>query len=96
MVERRADLALAKSLRRPEPLAPLGTPVDVSDERFGSVPRAYVRCAGDRAITPANQDRMLAALPCDAVYGMETGHSPFLAAPGVLTDHLRSVPDDVA
>lgn len=91
-----ADLALAKSLRRPEPLAPLGTPVDVSDERFGSVPRGYVRCADDRAITPTNQDRMLAALPCDAIYGMETSHSPFFADPGALADHLLSVPEDVA
>lgn len=91
-----ADVTLAELLLRPEPLAPIATPVDVSDERFGSVPRAYVRCAADRAITPSNQELMLEGLPCDAIYEMETGHAPFFADPETLTEHLLAVPDDVA
>lgn len=93
---RDADVVLADTLRRPEPLAPLGTPVDVSDGAFGSVPRAYVRCKNDRAITPANQDRMLEATPCEAVYELDTSHSPFFAAPDRLAECLLSVPEDVA
>lgn len=88
------DVALARSLVRPEPIAPLGTPVSISERTYETIPRAYVRCEADRAITPANQERMLVALPCDAMYSMETGHAPFFADPDTLTEYLLAAPAD--
>ena len=59
-----ADVVLAKSLLVPEPLAPLATPLRLTDARFGSVPRIYVECTEDKAMTLAAQRRMQEALPC--------------------------------
>jgi pimeloyl-ACP methyl ester carboxylesterase len=82
------DVALAQSLLRPEPLAPLATPVRTSSERFGKVPRVYVECTADRAMTLAAQRRMQAALPCRQRFTLECDHSPFFSRPEELGDLL--------
>jgi pimeloyl-ACP methyl ester carboxylesterase len=73
------QVVLAQSLLRPEPLAPLATPVRISAARFGSVPRIYIECTLDRALTHAAQRRMQAALPCRERITLETDHSPFFS-----------------
>jgi pimeloyl-ACP methyl ester carboxylesterase len=70
-------VALAQSLLTPEPLAPLATPVHTTATRFGSVPRVYVECTRDRAITHSAQRRMQAAVPCRERITLEADHSPF-------------------
>jgi pimeloyl-ACP methyl ester carboxylesterase len=82
------DIALAVSLLKPEPLAPLATPTRVSAERFGSVPRVYVECTADRAITHAAQRHMQAALPCRERITLDTDHSPFFSRPDELAAAL--------
>lgn len=72
-------VVLAQSLLRPEPLAPLATAVRTSPARFGSVPRIYVECTLDRAITHAAQRRMQTALPCRERVTLATDHSPFFS-----------------
>jgi pimeloyl-ACP methyl ester carboxylesterase len=86
-----ADIALAASLLRPEPIAPLVTPLDLSEQNFGRVPRVYIETLCDSALTLQAQRRMLAATPCPSVIAMNTGHSPFFSAPEELADHLVSV-----
>jgi pimeloyl-ACP methyl ester carboxylesterase len=83
-----ADAAWAVARLRPEPNAPSFTPVRLTDARFGRVPRVYVECRRDRVIGPALQRRMYEALPCRRVIAMDTGHSPWLAAPEELAAHL--------
>lgn len=61
--------------------------VEIGD-RFARVPRIYVRCARDHSIPLDLQDKMLEASPCERVYTLETGHSPFLADPGGLAEIL--------
>lgn len=73
--------ALARSLVRPEPLAPLSEPVTVTDERFGTVRRVYVRCENDRAITPTQQRTMCEERSVDEELTLTASHSPFLAVP---------------
>lgn len=73
------QVVLARSLLRPEPLAPLATAVRTSAARFGSVPRLYVECTLDRAITHAAQRRMQSALPCRERVTLATDHSPFFS-----------------
>jgi pimeloyl-ACP methyl ester carboxylesterase len=81
------DVALARALLVAEPMAPLATPVRTSDANFGTVPRMYVECARDRAMTLASQRQMQAALPCRDTVLIDTDHSPFLSRP----DELASV-----
>ena len=85
-----SDRALARSLIRPEPLDPLSTPVDISEGRFGSVRRAYVRCEDDQTITPEQQRRAVDERGCDAELTLEAGHSPFLAIPAQTADALEA------
>jgi pimeloyl-ACP methyl ester carboxylesterase len=83
-----ADVILAKSLLVPEPLAPLATPLRISAARFGSVPRIYIECSEDRAITHAGQRRMQAALPCRTRITLASDHSPFFSHAEELTAAL--------
>lgn len=72
-----ADVVLAKALLVPEPMAPLRTPIHISDSRFGTVPRVYVECSADRAMTLDAQRRMQARLPCRERITLDSDHSPF-------------------
>ena len=85
-----ADVALAESLVRPEPLDPLGEPVTATDDNHGRVRRVYVRCSEDRAITPEKQDAMLDARGADAVLTLEASHTPFLSLPEATADRLAA------
>lgn len=89
------DFALARLCLKPEPTLPLATPIHVTDERYGSVPRAYIECHRDRAVTLAMQRSMQAASPCDQVLQIDTDHSPFLSRPDELARMLDglSFPD---
>jgi pimeloyl-ACP methyl ester carboxylesterase len=88
------DVALARALLVPEPLAPLGTPIRVTDASFGRVPRVYVECSRDRAMTLGMQREMQAALPCRAVFSLDTDHSPFLSRPDELAAALLAAVGD--
>jgi hypothetical protein len=73
---------------------PLLTPVAISAERAGRVPRAYIECLKDRALPVWLQRQMQAAQPCDPVLSMATGHSPFAAAPAALALELARLGKD--
>lgn len=85
------DFERARRLVGPQPLAPFGTPVEVTEEDFGSVRRTYVHTTQDRAASPAAQKGMYTELPCEKVVSMDTGHLPFFAAPEELAGHLDSL-----
>ncbi|MCH8011592.1 MAG: alpha/beta fold hydrolase [Candidatus Marinimicrobia bacterium] len=82
------DVARAKSLLVPQAVAPFATPVNTTEEKFGRVPRVYISCLRDKAITPALQEKMYKVLPCEKVISMDTSHSPFFSAPEELVGHL--------
>jgi pimeloyl-ACP methyl ester carboxylesterase len=83
-----ADAAWAMAQLRPEPLKLLVTSPRVTSTGFGRVPRAYIECTADRAVTLASQRRMQAALPCDPVFALDSDHSPFISAPQALAEVL--------
>lgn len=85
------DVALARSLLRPEPLRPYTDPIATTPDRFGSVPRVYIETLEDQALTPAFQASMYTERPCEAVYSLETSHSAFLSAPDALASQLLSL-----
>jgi pimeloyl-ACP methyl ester carboxylesterase len=86
-----ADAAWATGRLWPEPLKPLVTPLRLSAGRFGRVPRVYIECSADRAVTPAAQRAMQAALPCESVFALDTDHSPFLSRPAGLAELLAGL-----
>jgi pimeloyl-ACP methyl ester carboxylesterase len=85
------DIALARACLVPEALAGFQTPVQTTGQRWGRIPRVYVECLNDRAISAARQRKMYTAQPCEHVYTMETDHSPFFSAPDELTGILHGL-----
>ena len=71
-----------------EPLAALTTPLRITAERFGRVPRAYIETKHDRAVSLEMQREMQAALPCSPVMNLESDHSPFYSAVPELAEAL--------
>ena len=78
------DVAVCLARLKPQPLLMRTTPVRVTPERFGRVPRAYIHCLNDQASPIARQRLMVARMPCRLVASLPTGHSPFLSAPAEL------------
>lgn len=79
---------LAKVLLSHESIESGITPLELSEENFGRVPRVYIECTEDRAVTPFIQQKMYTETPCEKVYQMATSHSPFFSKPQELTDIL--------
>lgn len=77
-----------------EPLKPAGTPVAVSAERYGRVPKVYVKTLRDRAISPQMQQLMLDRTPVQRVVQIDSGHSPFLSQPAALAQALLQAARD--
>jgi len=71
-----------------EPLGPGKTPSNVTWERWGRVPRAFVECSADRSLTLQRQRAMQAATPCQEVMTIDADHSPFLSNPQALAASL--------
>ncbi|MGD8715726.1 MAG: alpha/beta fold hydrolase [Desulfobacterales bacterium] len=85
------DVEFAKSQLVPQAAAPFATPVSTTEENFGRVPRVYISCSRDKAISPSVQEKMYKALPCEKIVSLETSHSPFFSAPEELANHLLSI-----
>ncbi|MEV0087190.1 alpha/beta fold hydrolase [Saccharopolyspora sp. NPDC050642] len=79
------------------PLTTFTTPVPVSPERWGRIPRTFIRLTDDLALPPATQDLMIAeadqVVPDRpmAVRSLPGGHSPFVTRPGELATLLATV-----
>lgn len=85
------DVEQMKSLVGPQATAPGATPIAISEENFGRVPRVYIETLRDRTITPPVQKEMYERMPCEEVILMDTSHFPQYAAPGELAGHLISL-----
>jgi len=82
---------MAKLLLSYEPVESGICPLQLTDENFGSVPRYYIECTEDRAVTPFIQQKMYTETPCRKVYKMATSHSPFFSKPAELVALLESI-----
>jgi pimeloyl-ACP methyl ester carboxylesterase len=85
------DVARDKSLFCTQAVAPLATPLHLTEENFGRIPKIYIECLQDKAISPSMQKKMYTATPCTKVLSLNTSHSPFFSSPEALTAQLVSV-----
>lgn len=86
-----AIVQLAKVLLGKEAVATAITPLQLSPEKFGAVPRYYIECTEDRAVTPFIQQKMYNEIPCKEVFTMHTSHSPFFSKPAELCTILCKI-----
>ena len=86
-----ADVAYASARLRPQALGANSTPVHLTQERFGRIPRVYVECSEDRALAVERQRDMVAKSPPTDVRTLDSSHSPFLSMPDRLAATLTDL-----
>lgn len=74
-----------------EPLRPSLQKPLLTPDKFGAVPRSYIRCTKDRATSIELQDEMIARQPCDRIATLPSSHSPFLSMPEDLAQAIVDV-----
>jgi pimeloyl-ACP methyl ester carboxylesterase len=83
----KADRALAEAAARrltPQPEGGRRSKLQLTTERFGTVPRVYIEARSDRSVHLPLQRRMQQMSPCLAVYGLDSDHAPQLSDPDAL------------
>lgn len=73
-----------------EPHGPRSEKIQVTPERWGSLPRTYVECTEDRTIPIASQRKMQQFSPGARVVTLDADHSPYLSRPVELADALEA------
>lgn len=69
---------------QPEPLAPLATPVHLTEKNFGSIKKVYIHTLNDHAISYPAQQYMVKNSKVDQVYTLPSSHTPFISMPDKL------------
>jgi pimeloyl-ACP methyl ester carboxylesterase len=85
------DIAFAKANLVPQAFAPMNTKLHLTDARYGSVPRVFIECLQDGALSIRMQRNMYGDVPVSKVVTMDTSHSPFFSAPEELAGHLMAL-----
>lgn len=81
----------AGRLQRPMARKPLGTPLRLSAENYGRVPRVYFEALEDIAVPIEYQRMMVQAMPCEKVVTFDTDHAPMASAPEQFVNELLAL-----
>lgn len=76
-----SDVELARALLVREPVRPALTRLRLTEERYGRVPRDYIRLTQDRAVSPALQDRLIRETGAARVESIDASHSAYFSQP---------------
>ena len=74
-----------------EPVRPAITTLKLTEDRYGSVPRAYIRLTQDRAVSPYLQDLVIEKTGADRVESLSASHSAYFSKPVELADKILSL-----
>lgn len=85
------DVEYAKRHLCPQAMGLLNTPVSLTEENYGRVPRYYILCTEDRALHPEFQQAMVDAAPATTTHTLASGHSPFFSVPDRLAEVLLEI-----
>jgi pimeloyl-ACP methyl ester carboxylesterase len=69
---------------KPEPLAPLATPVTLTEGRFGKINKVFVYSLNDHTIGYSLQQKMVKDAGIQRLYALPSSHTPFIMFPHVL------------
>lgn len=73
------DANFAMTSLQMEPFKPFVDPIQISNEKFGSVKKTYIECLNDKAVLAEDQKRMYSKIACDVI-SIPADHSPFFSA----------------
>jgi pimeloyl-ACP methyl ester carboxylesterase len=77
---------------KPEPLAPLATPVTLTEANFGSVKKVYIHTTEDHAVSFTLQNTMVKNNGhISKEYSLPSSHTPFISMPDKLAAILLTV-----
>lgn len=79
-----------------EPHGPRSTPLSLTSEHFGSLPRTYIECTDDRTIPLSSQRQMQELVPGSQVVTLWADHSPYLSRPHALAAALIAAAEHVS
>ena len=82
---------MAKVILNNEPIESGIVPLHLTEKNYGNVPRYYIECTNDRAVTPFIQQKMYTETPCLKVYKINTSHSPFFSKPKELVEIFMEI-----
>jgi hypothetical protein len=68
---------------------PFMAEAQLTDTKFGSVHKSYIRAGVDKVLTPALQDKMIQSWNVDKVFTLESGHFPLNSIPAELVKVIR-------
>lgn len=94
------DVVLASLLSKPVPLRMLdGSCIEFTEERYGTVPKVYIKTMKDRVLPPDAQDEAFLSDPActpSEIREIESDHSPFFSKPVELVQHLEEIASNYA
>ena len=82
------DVALAGKMLRWQPVACLATPLRVTDARYGSIPKYFIRCTLAKDL---DRRSIVQNMPCERVYELPSSHSVFFSMPAKLAEVLEDI-----
>ena len=83
-----ADAQLLVRHLAQQPTGPRIDPVHISEARWGSVPRTYIKTLQDKSVATELQEAMLAQIPGTPAVELDSDHSPFYSKPEELVEIL--------
>ncbi|MBD2705365.1 alpha/beta fold hydrolase [Spirosoma sp. BT702] len=83
-----ADVAFAKAHLGWQSMACLGTPVHVTDARYGVIPKVYILCTQAKDL---DKSRLTDNVPVQKKYTLASSHSPFFSMPEKLVAILQEL-----
>lgn len=82
------DIAFAKAHVGPQSMACLGTPVNLTDARYGTIPKIYILCTQAKDL---DKSSLYKNVPIQKMYTLASSHSPFFSMP----EHLTTILDEL-
>ena len=82
------DIDLAKANTRWQPVTCLATPLTVTDDRYGIIPKYFIRCTEAKDL---DRRSIVQNMPCEKVYELPGSHSVFFSMPQRLVDVLAEI-----
>lgn len=82
---------MAKLLLNHESVESGMVPLQLTAQNFENLPRYYIECTEDRAVTPFIQKKMYTEMPCKKVFQLAASHSPFFSMPEQLCDVFNQI-----
>jgi len=74
------DVKKSLSLLQKQPLKPLNDILHTTEKKFGTIPKLYINCLKDEAVSTKDQHKIATNSKCE-IADIESDHSPFLSTP---------------